>query len=73
MSTVRSKIRNGWTPVKVLNRDNLNHSELYNWAREYFNSGEFGATLLTKNDRSRESLFAFKNEQDASHFIMKWK
>ncbi len=79
---VRSALRNGWIEVKIPRTnlykyfdnglyfgDSRHFNELTDWCNQTFENDQWLATLIRSSGFKK---FAFKNQKDATMFILKW-
>jgi hypothetical protein len=75
MSSVRPYIRDGWTQVDLEYSDQLrqiyNFDDVTRWCKG--NDLEMKVTIVRERNSAPVWRFAFKNESDATMFMLKWK
>ena len=78
MTSVREKVRGGWTKIQIMPKERfahkVDHMALRKWA-EANCKAEFVSTLIRNKGEigNLSSSFAFENEGDASYFALRWK
>ena len=78
MSSVREKVRAGWTPIMIMPKERFahkaDHMALRKWAEENCKA-DFASTLIRNKGEigNLSSSFAFEDESDASYFALRWK